>query len=109
MEILKNKVNNLTKTLDYRFKTNEVKKILQEFKKEFSVKENFNEAVSIDKKRMYVYVNFQQMIKIIDEQINNEQYYLKFKPDNIIDGYGNIAVRIQWKSLYYAKTSTVST
>ena len=94
MELLKSRINKLTKTSEYRFKIDIVKEIIKAFKNEFLIEENFNKAVSIDNKVMPVYVEFKKMIKIIDNEIKNDEYCLKFKPNNIIDGYGNVAVRI---------------
>lgn len=91
MENVKNNVNKLTRTSDYRFKADVVKNILRDFKLEFK-KNIFNKAFEIDKKKHPVYIEFEKMVQIIDSQIQNDNFIVKFTPENIIDGYGNIAV-----------------
>ncbi len=91
MENLQNRIDKLTKTSEYRFKADTVKNILAEFKKEFK-KVNFDKAVAIDKKKHPVFVNFEKLNEIIDKQIQNNKFNVKFTPENIIDGYGNIVV-----------------
>ena len=94
VELLKDRMNKLTKTSNYRFKADIVKSILKQFKNNFLIKENLNKAIAIDSKKFPVYIDFNKMVKIIDNQISNDKFCLKFKPENIIDGYGTIAVRI---------------
>ena len=91
MENLRDRINKLAKNSEYRFKYDVVKKILSEFKIEFK-KNNFEKAVLIDKKKHPVFISFDKMSDIIDSQINNSKINVKFTPENIVDGYGNIAV-----------------
>lgn len=91
MENLQERVNKLTSISEYRFKSEIVKKILLEFKEEFK-KSKFEKAVLLDKKKHPVFTEFNKMIDIIDKYIQNDKFNVKFTPENIIDGYGNIAV-----------------
>ena len=91
MENLQERINKLVKNSEYRFKADVVKNILSEFKTEFK-KSNFEKAVLIDKKKHPVFINFDKMSQIIDCQINNNKFSVKFTPENIVDGYGNIVV-----------------
>ena len=91
MDNLQNKMKELTNTNNYRFKQEVVKNILVEFKNEFK-KTNFEKAILIDKKKHPVNTNYIELINLIDKYIKNDKYYLKFTTENIIDGYGNIAV-----------------
>ena len=92
MEDLQTRLHKLEKTSEYTFKSNTVKSILEDFKKQISMQDAFNKAVEIDKKRQPVYIKHEKIMSIIDEFINMEKFSLKFTPNNIIDGYGNIAV-----------------
>lgn len=92
MEDLKTKLNKLTDTSKYRLKINNIKEILVEFKTEMSKKEKFNKAREIDKKYYPSNVSLEKIISIIDEFINLKEYNLKYTPNMIIDGYGNIGV-----------------
>ncbi len=91
MENLQERINKLAKNSEYRFKTDIVKNILSEFKNEFK-KSNFEKAVLLDKKKHPVYTTYEKMCDIIDVQIKNSKFSVKFTPENIVDGYGNIAV-----------------
>lgn len=91
MENVKNNVNKLTKTSNYRFKADIVKNILKDFKLEFK-KNIFNKAFEIDKKKHPVYIEYEKLVQIIDSKIQSNDFIVKFTPENIIDGYGNIAV-----------------
>lgn len=92
MEDLQTRLNKLTDTTKYRAKLSIVKEILEEFKIQMSKKETFNQAIEIDEKHHPVHVSQEKILKIIDEFINIENLYVKYTPNIIIDGYGNLAV-----------------
>ena len=92
MEDLQKRLDKLTDTSKYRLKINVIKEILDEFKKQMSKKESFNQAIAIDEKYHPVHVKHENILKIIDEFINVEEVKVKYTPSTIIDGYGNIAV-----------------
>lgn len=92
MEDLQTRLNKLTDTTKYRAKLSIVKEILEEFKIQMSKKETFNQAIEIDEKHHPVHVSQEKVLKIIDEFINIENLYVKYTPNIIIDGYGNLAV-----------------
>lgn len=93
MENLKDKINKLQNISEYRFKIDIIKNILIEFKKEFR-KDNFNKAVELDNKKHPVSIEYEILIKIIDKYIEKKEFNIIFTPKKIVDGYGNIAVRI---------------
>jgi gamma-glutamyl phosphate reductase len=92
MENSQIRLNKLTKTSTYRFKTNLVKEILEEFKNIMAKKSGYEQAVKIDEKRHPVYAKHEKIMDIIDEFVNNQKFNVKFSASNIVDGYGNIAV-----------------
>ena len=92
MEDLQTKLNKLTDTSKYRLKANSIKEILDEFKKQMSKKETFNQAIAIDEKHHPVHVTHEKIIELIDEFINLDKFNVKYTPTSIVDGYGNIAV-----------------
>ena len=92
MEDLETKLNKLTDTSNYRLKVTSIKAILEEFKKQMSKKDSFNQAVSIDEKHHPIYVNHEKILEVIDEFINLEKFNVKYSPNTIVDGYGNLAV-----------------
>ena len=92
MEEIKVRLNKLTDVSKYRLKSNIIKEVLEEYKNNISKKNTFEQAVSIDEKHHPVYVNHDKIINIIDEYINLEKINVKYSPNSIIDGYGNIAV-----------------
>ena len=77
MEYLQTKLNKLTDTSKYRLKANSIKEILDEFKKQMSKKETFNQAIAIDEKHHPVHVTHEKIIELIDEFINLDKF-LKF-------------------------------
>lgn len=92
MEDLAIRLKKITSTNNYRFKTNLIKEILEEFKIQMSKKESFEQAIKIDENHHPVHVNYDKIMQIIDDFLKIENYNIKFTPSNIIDGYGNIAV-----------------
>ena len=92
MEDLQKRLNKLTNTSNYRIKQNQVKEILKEFRKQMSKKEAFDQAVSIDEKHHPVHVVHEKVLEIIDEIINLDELNVKYTPNLIVDGYGNLAV-----------------
>ena len=92
MEDLQTKLNKLTDTSKYRLKANSIKEILDEFKKQMSKKETFNQAIAIDEKHHPVHVTHEKILELIDEFINLDKFNVKYTPTSIVDGYGNIAV-----------------
>ncbi len=91
MENLQNNVSSLKKTSEYRFKAETVKKILEDFKTEFK-KSKLDKAIDIDKKKHPVYIDFNKITKIIEKHIQVDKFNVKFTPENIVDGYGNIVI-----------------
>lgn len=92
MEELQTRLNKLTDTSKYRLKPNSVKEILEEFKKQMSKKETFQQAIEIDEKHHPVHVTHEQVLNIIDEFIHMDKFHVKYTPNMIVDGYGNLAV-----------------
>ena len=92
MEDLQTRLKKISDTNTYRFKTSLVKDILEEFKNQMKKKNKFLEAVKIDQKHHPVNVTYEKIMNIIDEFIEKDKFVLKFTPNNIVDGYGNIAV-----------------
>lgn len=92
MEEIKVRLNKLTDVSKYRLKSNIIKEVLEEYKINISKKSTFEQAVSIDQKHHPVYVNHEKIVNIIDEYLNLEKINVKYSPNSIIDGYGNIAV-----------------
>lgn len=92
MEDLQARLSKLTDTSKYRLKANSVKEILEEFKKQMTKKDTFNQAVAIDEKHHPVHVNHEKILEIIDEFINIDNLNVKYTPTTIIDGYGNLCV-----------------
>lgn len=92
MEELETRLSKLTDTSKYRVKLNIVKEILEEFKRQISKKETFQQAIAIDEKHHPVHITHDKVLKIIDEFLNLEKLPVKYTPTEIIDGYGNIAV-----------------
>ena len=92
MEDLQNRLDKLTSTSKYRVKYSLIRDILKEFKVQMSRKDTFNQAVEIDEKHHQVYITHEKILEIIDEFINIDKLNVKYTPNIIIDGYGNIAV-----------------
>ena len=92
MEELSTRLKKISDTSTYIYKQSIIKSILQEFKNQFSKKSGFEKAVEIDRRHHGVYVKYSRILEIIDEELNDENNYLKYTSGNIIDGYGNIAV-----------------
>ena len=92
MEDIQTRLNKLTSTSKYRMKSNLIKEILDEFKKQISKQDTFNQAVEIDKKHHPIYITHEKILEIIDEFINIDKLNVKYTPNIIVDGYGNIAV-----------------
>lgn len=92
MEDLNTRLKKISDTSTYIYKPNTVNLILQEFKKQFSKKSGFEKAVEIDRKHHGIYVKYSKILEIIDEELKEEKNYLKYTSEQIIDGYGNIAV-----------------
>ena len=92
MEDIQTRLNKLTSTSKYRMKSNLIKEILDEFKKQISKQDTFNQAIEIDKKHHPIYINHEKILEIIDEFINLDKLNVKYTPNIIVDGYGNIAV-----------------
>jgi hypothetical protein len=92
MEDLQAKLSKITNINTYRFKASIVKEILEEFRKQIAKEEFFYQALQIDEKHHPVYVEHSRIMKIIDEFINMDEYVLKYTPNSIRDGYGNIVV-----------------
>lgn len=91
MENIQSRVNKLTNISEYRFKADTIKNVLLEFKEELK-KANFEKAISIDKKKHPVFIEPKKLIENVDKYLENNKFCVKFTPENIIDGYGNIAV-----------------
>ena len=92
MEDLQTRLINLTDTSNYRLKIDIIRECLEDFRKYMSNIETFNQALEIDKKHHSVYINHKKIMEIIDEFINMDKINVKYTPNTIIDGYGNIAV-----------------
>lgn len=92
MEDLQTRLEKLTNTSKYTFKANLVKEILEEYRKQLSRKDTFQQAVEIDEKHHPVHVIHENVLKIIDEFIHLDKINVKYTPNTIVDGYGNIAV-----------------
>lgn len=92
MEDLNTRLNRLSDTSTYIYKSNTVNTILQEFKKQFEKKSGFEKAVEIDRKHHGVYVKYSKILEIIEEELKDDKNYLKYTSGQIVDGYGNIAV-----------------
>ena len=92
MEDLQARLNKLTSTTKYTLKASLIKEILEEFKKKMSNKATFNQAIEIDEKHHPVHVTQEKILEIIDEFINSNKFNVKYTPNIIIDGYGNLAV-----------------
>ena len=92
MEDLQTRLNNLTDTSKYTLKSNLVKEILKEYKKQMSKKETFNQAIEIDKKHHPVYITHEKVLEMIDEFIDLDKFNVKYTANTIVDGYGNLAV-----------------
>lgn len=92
MEELQTRLEKLTNTSKYPFKANLVKEILEEFKKQMSNKGTFQQAIEIDEKHHPVHVSYEKIIEIIDEYVHLDKVNVKYTPNMIIDGYGNMAV-----------------
>lgn len=92
MEDIQTRLNKLTSTSKYRMKSNLIKEILDEFKKQISKQDTFNQAIEIDKKHHPIYITHEKILEIIDEFINLDKLNVKYTPNIIVDGYGNIAV-----------------
>lgn len=92
MEDLQTRLNKLTNTSKYTLKPTLIKEILNEFKKQMSKKDTFNQAIEIDKKHHSVYITQEKILEMIDEFINLEKFNVKYTPNTIVDGYGNLAV-----------------
>ena len=92
MEDLQTRLNKLTNTSNYTLKPNIIKEILEEYKIQMSKRDIFNQAVEIDEKHHSVHVKFENIIKIIDEFLENEKLIVKYTPNMITDGFGNLAV-----------------
>ena len=92
MEELQTRLNKLTETSKYRIKATLIKEILEEFKNQMSKKDTFEQAIAIDENHHPVHVTHENVLSIIDEFLNLEELKVKYTPNKIIDGYGNIAV-----------------
>ena len=92
MEDLQTRLNKLTETSKYRLKAGMIKEILEEFKRQMSKKETFNQAIIIDENHHPVHVTHEKVMNIIDEFINLDNLNVKYTPNMIIDGFGNLAV-----------------
>lgn len=92
MEELSTRLKKISDTTTYIYKSNIVKEILEEFKKQFQKRNGFEKAVQIDRRHHGVYIKYSKILEIIDEELNDDMNYLKYTSENIIDGFGNIAV-----------------
>jgi len=92
MEDLQTRLNKLTDTSKYRFKVNIIKEVLEEFKNRMSNKNTFGQAIAIDEKHHPVHVSYEKTLEIIDEFINLDVLNVKYTPNEIVDGFGNLAV-----------------
>lgn len=92
MEDLQTRLNKLTDTSKYRLKANVVKDILEEFKRQMSKKETFKQAIEIDEKHHPVHVSHEKILEMIDEFIALDNLNVKYTPNTIRDGYGNLCV-----------------
>lgn len=92
MEDLQSRLNILTNTTKYRFKVSVVKEIINELKEKLSNKDFFNQAIEIDEKHHQVNLSYEKIMKIINEFLEFDKINLKYTPNEIKDGVGNIAV-----------------
>jgi hypothetical protein len=92
LEDLNTRLNRISDTSTYIYKSNTVNVILQEFKKQFEKKSGFDKAVEIDRKHHGIYVKYSKILEIIDEELKEDKNCLKYTSGKIVDGYGNIAV-----------------
>jgi len=92
MEELQTRLKRLTETSKYRIKATVIKEILEEFKNQMSKKDTFQQAVAIDENHHPVHVTHEKVLNIIDEFLNLDELKVKYTPNKIVDGYGNIAV-----------------
>ena len=92
MEDLGTRLNKLTNTSKYTLKANIVKDILLEYKKQMNKEETFNQAIEIDKKHHPVHITHQKVLEVIDEFIELDKLNVKYTPNTIVDGFGNLAV-----------------
>ena len=92
MEDLQSRLNILTNTTKYRFKISVVKEIIDELKEKLSNKDFFKQAIEIDEKHHQVNLSYEKIMKIINEFLEFDRINLKYTPNEIRDGLGNIAV-----------------
>lgn len=92
MEDLKTRLDKLTDTSKYRLKANLIIEILEEFKKQMSKQETFDQALAIDEKHHPIHITQEKILKIIDEFLGIEKVNVKYTPNTIVDGFGNLAV-----------------
>ena len=92
MEDLQTRLKKITNTSNYRLKLSIVTEVFEEFRKQMSKKETFNQAIEIDKKHHPVYITYEKILSIIDEFLTLDKLNVKYTPNVIVDGYGNIAV-----------------
>lgn len=92
MDNLQTRLNKLTNTSKYTIKSSLVKDILLEYKKQMEKEETFKQAIEIDKKHHPVYITHQKVLEVIDEFIELDKLNVKYTPNTIVDGYGNLAV-----------------
>ena len=92
MEDLETRLNKLTSTSKYTLKANMVKDILLEYKNQMKKKDTFNQAIEIDKKHHPVHITHEKILEVIDEFIELDKLNVKYTPNTIVDGFGNLAV-----------------
>ena len=92
MEDLESRLNNLTNTSKYTLKANMIKDILLEYKNQMKKKDTFNQAIEIDKKHHPVHITHEKILEVIDEFIELDKLNVKYTPNTIVDGFGNLAV-----------------
>ena len=92
MEDLQTRLNKLTNTSKYTIKANLIKDILVEYKKQMKKEDTFNQAIEIDKKHHPVNITHEKILEVIDEFIDMDKLNVKYTPNTIVDGYGNLAV-----------------
>ena len=92
MEDLQTRLKKLTSTSKYTLKSSIAKDVLKEFRRLMSKEDTFNQAIEIDKKHHPVHITHKKILEMIDEFIENDKLNVKYTPNTIVDGYGNLAV-----------------